>query len=185
MKIPIDLSQFKLRRKPTPEEKRQLILMFNSWVLYYLLQKIHTEFLIKSNGLPDSLGTKWKPLSESRRLYKPLQRGERTQFKIGRVKRAKSELLANRNPPINIDTKRLVNALAPGRVVGDRYYSPNPDQITTVSTRGISLKIKIPYADDVQDQRPYLPISIDPWLRIAIELATPHLRAGLQKYVLI
>lgn len=185
MRIPINLKQYKLKRRPTPEERRQLILLFNSWVAYYLLQKIHTEFLIKSTGLPDSLGVRWKPLSESRRLYKPLQRGERTQFKIGRSKRSKSELLANRNPPINIDTKRLLNALAPGRVVGGMYYSPNQDQILKVTTRGISLKVKVPYADDVQDVRPYLPFNLDPWVQIAIDLATPHLRAGLQRYVLI
>jgi hypothetical protein len=185
MKIPLDFKQYNLRRNPTPTERSQLILLFSSWVLYYLFDLIHTEFIIKSKGYSDSLGVKWKPLSESRRLYKPLQRGERTQFKIGRRKRTKKELLADRNPPINIDTKRLINALAPGKVIGWKYVPPNPDQQVLITEQGIQIKINIPYADDVQEVRPYFPESIDPWLRIAIEKATPHLIAGFAKYVLI
>lgn len=185
MRIPLRFNQYKLTRKPTPSEKAQLILLFNSWIVYYLFEQIHSEFIIKSKGLTDSLGVKWKVLSESRRIYKPLQRGERTQFRVGRSKRSKKELLADRNPPINIDTHRLERALKPGRVIGGLYHPPNSDQVVRVNTKGISISINIPYADKVQSQRPYLPSNINPWLRIAIENATPHLVEGFYKYALL
>ncbi len=185
MLIPINWNQYVFRRKPTRAELNKLILLFNSWVTFYLFEKIHSEFVVKSRGLPDSLGVKWKPLSESRRLYKPLLRGERTQFKIGRRKRTKKELLADRNPPINIDTQRLIKALAPGRVVGGVYYPVNRDQDVTITKTGIRFNLRIPYGDEVQAARPFIPTDLNPWLRLAIDKATPHLTSELQKYVLI
>jgi hypothetical protein len=156
--------------------------------MFFLLQKIHSEFLIKSYGFPDSLGVKWKALSESRRIYKSLQRGEissklRRSIREGRL--TKKEALRNRDALINIDTKRLVNSLKPGTVIGGIYYPPNQDQKVLISASGISLELMVPYADDVQAVRPYLPVSLIPWLEEAIEKALPKLRIELVKNALI
>lgn len=188
MRIPAFSRYYKTIRRPSLEERERLAVAFNSWVLYFLLQKIHDEFVVKSQGFPDSLGVKWKALSDSRRIYKTLQRGEihsklRRRIREGRV--TKKDALANRDALINIDTKRLINSLKPGSVIGGIYYTTNKDQVATVTASGISLKLLVPYADEVQEERPYFPVSFGPWLEEAIQQALPKLRIELAKNALI
>ncbi len=187
LRIPSITTYLQLRRKVTKTQMNEITILFHSWVLYFLLDRVYREFLIKSRGARDSLGEKWKPLSESRRLYKPLQRGEvapsvRRQIRERRV--TKKVALANRNPPINIDTGRLINSLKPGRVIAGVYQSQNPDQVVRVTVTGISFEIVVPYADEVQAVRSFLPGNWDPWLSSAIALAVPQVKEKYQNVFL-
>lgn len=161
--------------KGLDQNKRdRLIILYHSWVLWYLLDRVYKEFVVKSRGGTDSLGVRWEPLSENRRIYKPLRRGElpgrdRRRLREGRV--SKRELLADRDPPINVDTGRLLSALKPGKIIGGEYTSINPDQEARADLRGIHLYIAVEYADDVQERRPFLPGNWEPWLSDAVQKA--------------
>lgn len=167
-------------------KKRQLIRiykLYHSWVTYYLFDIVHKNFLIKSKGRADQFGVKWKPLSESRRIYKPLRRGEVSsgiRKKIQQKRVSKKEALSNRNPPINIDTGRLVKALEPGRVSSGSYNPPSKDQKVSITERGISLDIDIDYAEEVQAQRPYFPPSWTLALAIAVPKAIIQVKMKLR-----
>lgn len=162
---------------PTKQELRQLFLVHNSWTAYYLLEIIHKEFLVKSRGRADSLGTKWKPLSENRRIYKPTQPGEVSKSllkKISGGRLTKKQAFASRKPPINIDTHRLIDSLAPGSVTGTTYIPHSKDQKVKVTPTSIEVDILVPYSDEVQSVRPYFPVNLDPWLNKAKQKAYPH-----------
>jgi hypothetical protein len=188
MRIPSYRKLYRLKKRPTPLQDEDIRLTFHSWIAFHYLKRVHREFQIKSRGRSDSLGVKWAPLSESRRIYKRLQRGElnpqtRRRIQEGRI--TKKEALQDRDPPINIDTGRLLRALQPGKVVGDRYRSINSDQQVTITSRGFRLNIRIEYADEVQEVRPFLPENPEPWLKDAIEESYPYLRRKLRRYALI
>jgi hypothetical protein len=174
LRIPSLLNDIPIPRRLTGGERKRLVILINSWIMYYLLQEIYNQFLVKSSGGVDSLGEKWKELSESRRLYKPLRRGEFRSFIKGRG--TKKEQLANRNPPINIDTRKLLNSLKPGRIIDGKYVANSPAQKTAIRVDSISLEVMLPYADDVQAVRPFIPIDIQPWLDLAILKALRRVR---------
>lgn len=185
--IPHFANFIKPNKKIDRRKNTYLSTFFNSWILYYLFERIHKEFIIKSTGSRDSQGTKWKPLSESRRLYKPIRRGELSsaQRRMLRSGKTKKEALSDRDPPINIDTGRLLKSLKPGRVLSGKYVSNNPDQAVSVTSKGFKFVIKVPYADEVQDVRPFLPQDYGPWIQDAIQLALPKLRLEMKKHALI
>lgn len=54
-----------LKRKPKGPEWIAFKLFVNNSVLYELIKIIHREFIVKSVGLTDSVGVKWKPLKKS------------------------------------------------------------------------------------------------------------------------
>ena len=175
------VNNLSLPRKPTPAERKRLVIALNSWILYYFLKRIHSEFMVKANGGTDSLGVKWAPLSESRRIYKPLRKKERGLFIPGNG--TKKEQLANRDPLINIDTERLAKSLKPGRITNGVYISTNPDQDYKVTATNIWFESKVPYADEVQAMRPFLPENMAPWLADAIELALKRMARDIRIYI--
>lgn len=183
--VPSLENSINIKRRPSREELKRLTRAFNSWIVYYLLEIIYNEFLVKSNRGVDSLGEKWKELSESRRIYKSLQRGEKTRFKIGRKKGTKKELLKDRYPPINIDTKRLIKSLKPGKVVNGEYIPSGPDQRVIITLKTIRVMTKVPYASDVQSVRPFFPIDMTPWLREAVLKAKSPMMLELRKNALL
>ena len=165
---------YEVIKLPKQTDLDKLSIHYNSLIAYFLLQKIQKEFHVKSLGNMDSLGVKWKALSLNRRIYKPLRKGEvskslKRKIKTGRISKRKA--LLSREPLINIDTTRLVKALTPGKIVGGRYTNYNSDQNVVITSKGISLEIRVPYADDVQRERPFLPVNVEPWLNIAISIA--------------
>lgn len=183
--VPSLENSINLKRKPTRDQLKHLTRSFNAWVVYYLLETIYQEFLVKSNRGTDSLGEKWAELSDSRRIYRALIRGEKTKYGIGRKKGTKKELLANRYPPINIDTKRLINSLKPGKVSGGEYIVSGPDQKVTINLSSINVKTVVPYASDVQEVRPFIPLDLTPWLRQAVAKAKSPMMQELRKYDLV
>jgi hypothetical protein len=189
---------------------------YEALLLYHLFTIIHANFLVKSAGGADSLGNRWKPLSQKTKIYKPLVRGEKRQFGIrsysgsigiltpglsnlwkgifksliargkspgvasriawGIVKsrggKTKKEVLANREVPILITTRRLERSLRPGKVVRDKYI-PSEEQIAFISRGKVTVGTKVPYAAEVSEARPAIPFNIDPWIREAgIKAAT-------------
>lgn len=162
--------------------------MFHSWILYHILETVHAEFLLKANGRADSLGVKWKPLKKNTEIYKPIRRGEipgkeRRRIREGRVSRRVA--LQNRKTQINIRTGRLIKSLMPGKVVRGLYVPPNSDQDVKITSRGIAFNLKVPYADDVQDARPFLPGNWDPWMSQAIQKALPNVIEDLRAHAYI
>ena len=187
-RIPSISKFYKLSRRPSQTQKAEITTLFHSWVLYYFLQRVHKEFLIKSTGRADSMGLKWKPLSPKTEIYKPLIRGEiapglRRRIREGRI--SKKEALKGRKTLINIRTGRLEKALRPGRVINGEYISQNPDQLVRITSRGFSFDITIDYSDDVQDVRPFLPEDPGPWIEDAILNALPKVRIHLRRMGLL
>ena len=181
MRIGSYINRLSLPRKLSGEERRILKIAINSWTLYYLLDRIYKEFIIKSAGGTDSLGVKWKPLSENRRIYKPLRGQERSLYRKSRG--TKKEQLQQRNPPINIDTKRLLKSLKPGKVVNGVYYSTSKDQWAKVTEATIRFKSLVPYADEVQAIRPFIPPGVDIWLDQAVNLAVSKVQTQLRMFI--
>jgi hypothetical protein len=173
--------QLSLPRKLTRDERHRLIIALNSWVLFFLLDKIHREFIVKAIGGTDSLGEKWTPLSESRRIYKPLRGKEVNLFDPS--KGTKKDQLANRKALINVDTSRLIKSLKPGKVIGGMYVSENKDQKVFVNSARIAFETKVPYADDVQAVRPFIPDNLQPWMQEAIEKALAKVQSEIRNFI--
>jgi len=173
----------KLKRRIPIKEQNKIKKFFNNWAAYYLLKRIHKEFLIKSKRGTDSTGIKWKELSQRTIMYKSLQRGEKTAFK--KLSRSeKMQFRMNRNVPINIDTGKLVKSLKPGRVV-DGKYIPVTNQKVEANSRGIKIELKLPYADDVQRERPYVPLDLTEWMSYAYVYAKIRTMRELAKQDLV
>lgn len=59
---------------------------YEALLLYHLFTIIHTNFLIKAAGGADSLGNRWKPLSQHTNIYKQFYRGEKRSYGVRQYK---------------------------------------------------------------------------------------------------
>ncbi len=109
------------------------------------------DFIRKSSGGADRAGVKWKELEK-----KTKDKKIRNQKEIRAARRTLKTLAAKHTPrkkkifsrghvPINIETRRMVNALRPGTIVEDKYNPPK-DQKMTVSGGTIKVSTEVDYA---------------------------------------
>lgn len=76
----------------------------------------------------------------------------------------------NRITDTNIRTGVLVAATRPGSVANNRYY-PVKNQRIQINPRSVKISFDIPYAKDVDRQRPIVPDNIEVWVRQAHDIA--------------
>lgn len=93
--------------------------------------------------------------------------------------KTKKETLANRKVPILITTSRLEKSLRPGKVVRNKYI-PVPLQIAEINNGVVKVGTKVPYAADVAEERPPIPMNIDPWIREAGMKAAIQIKTEMQ-----
>lgn len=144
----------------TPDIKSRIYMFFNNSLLFELITIMHNEFMTKAMRGSDSLGTKWKPLSPKLEAWK--RKTTRPIVRIGP------------EPLINIRYGKLEKALRPGRLVGGVYH-PRANQQVRVTAKTIDFLCTIPYAEEVQSVRPFIPDEIEPWLDEAAEKSIPRL----------
>ncbi len=54
--------------------------LYHAWISYYLMERIHYDFLVKASGGTDSLGIRWSNLKPRTIAYRPIQAGEARKF---------------------------------------------------------------------------------------------------------
>lgn len=148
----------RLKVKPVGTDWLDFKTFINHAVLYELVGIVHREFVEKKEDRPDSMGTQWRPLSS----------------KLAQWKIKKGLVNASGDPLINYRTGILEKALKQGRFVNGRYQ-PNQYQSIAVNSVSIDYWVNVPYADAVNEDRPFLPSDIEPWLDEAILAALPRI----------
>ena len=106
------------------------------------------------------IGTKEAKKQAGERAWAVIKaRGARTKIGLGRI------------TDINIRYGRLVASTAPGQVVNNRYYPPKNQQVKFRPRGGTTIKLTLPYADEVDKVRPVIPADISAWIIEANEVA--------------
>jgi hypothetical protein len=83
---------------------------------------------------------------------------------------------------INIRTGALVRSTAPGRISGNRYYASPNQHVEYLSLGSLDIRLEIPYASEVDQERPIIPEDIREWVIYSHEQA---LNAAIKEYTQI
>ena len=92
------------------------------------------------------------------------------------------DILGNRNLAINIDTKRLILSLKPGKHNSSNGYKKSHYfQVFSIHNGVLTIGTRVAYSEYVNAQRPFIPEDVDLWVDRAVQLGTEALANELIK----
>jgi len=89
----------------------------------------------------------------------------------GKGAQTKIDVLGSRDLLILRNTDKLYRSLLPGKKTLHSYKKFNKDQIYTVSKGKLQIGTSVEYANDVSEERPIWPDTMEPWINKATEEA--------------